>query len=143
MQTWVKKIYSDLDEMFKSELKKYNITTEEIVKLVFYKLREHLTSKEYPDILLHHLGTFSVRIPKMWKEMHTLREFLNDGVFKDEMYKIKLEKLKTIISAYNKKLINKHQWRVKHYNYNYIELLEEEIDGKTILTFKLTPCWIE
>jgi len=123
---WLEKIYKDLDTKHKDSLEKFDITTEELVKTLFFKVREHIQSDKMPDVLLNYFGSFKAKIDRIYHNAVTLKNKLNTGSIDGEKRKIKIEELKIMIEAYNYKVENKHQWKTKRYNYKTVQLLELE-----------------
>lgn len=128
---WVDKIYKELDEKYKERLEEYNTSTEEIIKDIFYIAREYIQSDLMPDVLINHLGRFRPKIVRIWHVMHNLVDKINKGKIKDEKLKIKIAELQRLIHSYNFKVLNKHQWKTKHYYFKTVELLEE--DNKLVI----------
>ena len=123
---WLDKIYKDLDEKYKDELEHYELSTEELVKTLFFRAREHIQSDLMPEVLINFFGRFSAKITRLYKNILGLTKKLNDGKITDERRKIKLNELNKLIDTHNYKILNKHQWRYKHYNFKTVQLLESE-----------------
>lgn len=123
---WVDTIYKKLDDKYKTELEEYNTSTEEIIKDLFYIVREYIQSDLMPDVLINHFGRFRPKLVRLWYVMHGLLDKINADKYKDERRKIKINELNRIIASYNHKVLNKHQWKTKHYYFKTVELLEED-----------------
>lgn len=121
---WPTKIYQDLDKEFKSDLEKFGVTSEEVIKDMFLHARNRLSKGE--DLLIHYLGTFKIKPDRLYYEAHELYEKMKKEEGKEnpntEKLKKMMQRLIMLVDLYNDKKDKKHGNR----SFGYRKLLLTE-----------------
>ena len=99
---WIDKIYKTLDRKYQDELAPHNLTSEQIIKALFYTLRKFFANRE--RVYIKDLGTFRVKSERLYSLSKRAHKQLLKAIEQNNEHNIEklTSALTELVEAYNK-----------------------------------------